>query len=94
MPPPPAPPPPTTKTRAVIAPAGTVHSHVPTVEKVKTVSPLTVVDVGLHAAACAGIGNEKKLLNKTKVVMLAILARAAVTFLPTTPKITFTSLLE
>jgi uncharacterized protein YqkB len=75
--------------------AGTVHSHVPTVEKVRTVSPLTVVEVGTHAAACAGTGIEtKRLVNKIKEVIVAILERAALTFMRTKPKITFTSLLE
>jgi uncharacterized protein YqkB len=75
--------------------AGTVHSHVPTVEKVRTVSPLTVVEVGTHAAACAGIGIEtKRLVNKTKDITVAIFGRAALTFMRTKPKITFSSLLE
>jgi hypothetical protein len=88
-------PPPTTNTRTDATPAGTVHSQFPTVEKVRTVSPLTVVDVGTHAAACAGTGIEtKRLANKTRETTVAILERAALTFLRTTPKITFTSLLE
>jgi hypothetical protein len=89
-------PPPTTNTRADVTLAGTVHSHVPTVEKVTTVSrPILFVDVGTHAAACAGIGIEtKRLVNKTKDVTVAILERAALTFMRTNPKITFTSLLE
>jgi hypothetical protein len=75
--------------------AGTVHSHVPTVEKVKTVSPPIVVDVLTHSAACAGIGIEtKRLVNKTKDVTVAILERAALTFMRIKPTITFTSLLE
>jgi hypothetical protein len=91
----PLPPPPTTNKRTDVTPAGTVQSQLPTVEKVKTVSPPTVVDVGLHAVACAVTGIEtKRLVNKTKEVILAILERAALTFMRATPKITFTSLLE
>jgi uncharacterized protein YqkB len=56
---------------------------------------LTVVEVGTHAAACAGTGIEtKRLVNKIKEVIVAILERAALTFMRTKPKITFTSLLE
>jgi hypothetical protein len=91
----PLPPPPTTNKRTDVTPAGTVQSQLPTVEKVKTVSPPTVVEVGTHAAACAGTGIEtKRLVNKIKEVIVAILERAALTFMRTTPKITFTSLLE
>jgi hypothetical protein len=75
--------------------AGTVHSHVPTVEKVRTVSPLTVVEVGTHGAAFAGTGIEtKRLVSKTSEVAVAILERAALTFVRTKPKDTCTSLLE
>jgi hypothetical protein len=78
-----------------VTPAGTVHSHVPTVEKVKTVSPLTVVEDLTHSAACAGTGIEtKRLVSRMAETIVATLARAALTFLRTTPKITFTSLLE
>jgi hypothetical protein len=88
-------PPPTTNTRTDATPAGTVHSQFPTVEKVRTVSPLTVVDVGTQVAAFAGMGIEtKRLASKTSEVAVAILERAALTFMLTTPKITFTSLLE
>jgi hypothetical protein len=73
--------------------AGTVHSHVPTVEKVRTVSPLTVVEVGTHAAACAGTGIEtKRLVSNIAEIIVAILERAALAFMRTKPKITFTSL--
>jgi uncharacterized protein YqkB len=59
------------------------------------VSPPTVVEVLTHSAACAGTGIEtKRLVNKTKEVILANLERAALTFMRATPKITFTSLLE
>jgi hypothetical protein len=63
---------------------------------VRIVSPLdAVVDVGTHAAACAGTGiKTKRLISKTSEVAVAILERAALTFMLTTPKITFTSLLE
>jgi hypothetical protein len=39
-------------------PIGASHSQLPAVEKVKTVSVPTVVDVGTHAAAFAGAGIE------------------------------------
>jgi uncharacterized protein YqkB len=59
------------------------------------VSLPTVVEVETHAAACAGTGIEtKRLISKTSEVAVAILERAALTFMRTTPKITFTSLLE
>jgi hypothetical protein len=91
----PLPPPPTTNKRTDVTPAGTVQSQLPTVEKVKTVSPPTVVDIGLHAAACAGTGIEtKRLVSTTRETIVATLERAALTFMLTTPKITFTSLLE
>jgi hypothetical protein len=89
------PPPPTTNTRTDVTPAGTVQSQLPTVEKVKTVSPPTVVDVGLHAAAFAVKGIEtNKPESKVVTTIEAIFGRAALTFMLTTPKITFTSLLE
>jgi hypothetical protein len=89
----PLPPPPTTNKRTDVTPAGTVQSQLPTVEKVKTVSPPTVVEVLTHSAACAGIGIEtKRLVSRTSETIAAILERAALTFMLTTPKITFTSL--
>jgi hypothetical protein len=51
-PPPPdpaPPPPPTTKTLAEVMPVGTLQLQLPTVEKTKVVTPLTLVAVeGLH----------------------------------------------
>jgi hypothetical protein len=47
-------PPPTTKTSAAVTPAGTVHSQLPVVANVRTVSPPTVVLVVKHSAAFAG----------------------------------------
>jgi hypothetical protein len=54
-----APPPaPTTNNSKDETFAGGVHSQLPTVEKVNTVSVPSVVDVGTHAAAFAGEGIE------------------------------------
>jgi hypothetical protein len=56
---------------------------------------LTVVEVGTHGAAFAGTGIEtKRLVSKTSEVAVAILERAALTFVRTKPKDTCTSLLE
>jgi hypothetical protein len=91
----PLPPPPTTNKRTDVTPAGTVQSQLPTVEKVKTVSPPTVVDVGLHAAAFAVKGIEtNKPESKVVTTIDAIFGRAEPTFMRANPKITFTSLLE
>ena len=53
-PPPPPPPAPTTKTFTTPTPVGTVQSQLPTVAKVRIVSPFdAVVEVGTQAAALA-----------------------------------------
>jgi hypothetical protein len=51
--------------------------------------------VGTQLFALAGTGIEtKRLVSRMAETIVATLARAALTFLRTTPKITFTSLLE
>ena len=88
----PLPPPPTTNKRTDVTPAGTVQSQLPTVEKVKTVSPPTVVDVGLHAAAFAVTGIETNNPEISAVVRNeAIFGRKDLPLMRTKPKITFTS---
>jgi uncharacterized protein YqkB len=63
------------------------------VEKVKTVSLPTVVEVLTHSAACAGTGIEtKRLVSRMAEIIDAILERAAPTFMRTKPSFTFTSL--
>jgi hypothetical protein len=93
---PPAPPPPTTNKSAVVSPAGTDQSQLPTVVKVRIVSPLdAVVEVGRQAAAFAGAGIETN-NPEIKVVITneTIFGRAALIFMRTKPKNTCTSLLE
>jgi hypothetical protein len=54
-----------------------------------------VVDVGTHAAACAGTGiDTKRLVSRMAEIIVAILERATSTFIRTKPKDTCTSLLE
>jgi hypothetical protein len=93
---PPLLPPPTTKTRTDATLLGTVHSQLPTVENVRIVSPLAAsVDVGTHAAAFAGTGIEtNKLVSRIIETIVAIFDRAALTFMRTKSRITFTSLLS
>jgi hypothetical protein len=77
-------------------PAGTIQSQLPTVTKVKIVTPSFVsLLVGLHAAALAVTGIETN-RPEIKVVRTieAIFGRAEPTFMRANPKITFTSLLE
>ena len=87
------PPPPTTNTRTDVTPTGTVHSQVPTVVKVKTVSVPAVEEVGEQSAAFAGTGIETNNPEiKVVTTIETIFGRAALAFLRTKPKITFTSL--
>ena len=61
--------------------------------KLKTVSPLTVVEVGLHAAAFAGTGIETNNPEINVVVTIeTIFDRAQITLERTKSRITFTSL--
>jgi hypothetical protein len=62
--------------------------------KVRIVSPPeVVVDAGLQAAAFAGTGIEtNKPEIKVVIIIETIFGRAALTFMRTKPKITFTSL--
>jgi hypothetical protein len=86
------PPPPTTNTRTEVTPAGTVHSQVPTSLNVRTVSLPTAVEVEIHSAANAGVGIETNNPEiKVVITIETIFGRAALTFLRTKPKITFTS---
>ena len=75
--------------------AGAVQSQLPTVEKVKTVSLPTVVDVGAHAAAFAGTGIETK-SPEIKAMTSADIAfgRALIFFWRSRKRITDTSLLR
>jgi hypothetical protein len=75
--------------------AGTVHSHVPTVEKVKTVSPPIVVDVLTHSAAFAGTGIETN-SPEIKAIASADIAfgRALIFFWRCRKRFTDTSLLR
>jgi hypothetical protein len=92
---PPLLPPPTTNTRTAVTPAGTSQSQLPTVEKVRTVSLPTTVEVSSQLAAFAGTGIEtKRLVSKIAEIIDAIFGRAALTFLRNKPKDIFTSLLE
>ena len=92
---PPLLPPPTTKTRTAVTPAGTSQSQLPTVEKVKTLSPPAVVESGTQAAATAGTGIETNNPEINAVVRNeAIFGRKDLPFMRANPKITFTSLLE
>ena len=77
-----------------MTPVGTVQSHVPTVEKVKIVSPfVAVVEVGTHAAAFAGIGIETSKPEISAVVRIeASFERRDLPFMRTKSRITFTSL--
>jgi hypothetical protein len=69
--------------------------HVPVAVNVKTVSGPSDVEIGTQLFALAGTGIEtKRLVSKDSETIVATLARAALTFMRTTPKITFTSLLE
>jgi hypothetical protein len=87
------PPPPTTNTRTDVTPAGTVHSQVPTSLNVRTVSLPTVVEVEIHSAANAGAGIETSNPEiKVVVIIETIFDRAALTFMRTKSRITFTSL--
>jgi hypothetical protein len=87
------PPPPTTNTRTDVTPTGTVHSQVPTLVNVRTVSPPTIVDVGTQSAAFAGTGIETNNPEINAVVRNeAIFGRKDLPFMRANPKITFTSL--
>jgi hypothetical protein len=87
------PPPPTTNTRTEVTPAGTVHSQVPTSLNVRTVSLPTAVEVEIHSAANAGAGIETNKPEINVVITIeTILDRAALPFMRTKSRITFTSL--
>ena len=74
--------------------AGGDHVQVPTVWNFTIVSIPTVVDVGTHAAALAGIGIETNNPEiKTVINAEMIFERAALFFVRTTSNFTFTSLL-
>ena len=77
-------------------PDGTVQSQLPTVAKVKIVTPLFVsLLVGLQAAAFAVTGIETNNPEIRAVVRIeANFGRRDIPFMRTKPKITFTSLLE
>jgi hypothetical protein len=94
---PPLLPPPTTNTRTEVTPAGTAQSQLPTSAKVKTVAPPTIVDVGSHVGvfACAGIATGIETNNpeiSVAITIETIFDRAALTFMRTKSRITFTSL--
>jgi hypothetical protein len=87
------PPPPTTNTRTAVTPAGTVHSQVPTSVNVRTVSLPTAVEVEIHSAANAGVGIETNNPEISVAITIeTIFDRAALTFMRTKSRITFTSL--
>jgi hypothetical protein len=89
---PPLLPPPTTNTRTDVTLFGTCQLQLPTVVKVTTVSPLTVVEVGTQLFALAGTGiatNNPEI--KVAITVETIFGRASLTFMRTKPKITFTS---
>jgi hypothetical protein len=72
---------------------GTVQLQLPSVEKVKTVSLPTVVEVGTQLFALAGTDIEtKRLVSRIAETIVAILECAATTFVRTKSRITFTSL--
>ena len=74
--------------------AGGDHVQVPTVWNFTIVSIPTVVDVGTHAAAFAGIGIETKSPEINTVINAEmIFERAAFFFMRTTSNFIFTSLL-
>ena len=77
-------------------PDGTIQSQLPTVTKVKIVTPSFVsLLVGLHAAAFAVAGIETNNPEISAVVRIeANLGREDLRFERTKPNITFTSLLE
>jgi hypothetical protein len=77
-------------------PDGTVQSQLPTVEKVKIVSPfVAVVDVETHAAAIAGTGIEtNKPEIKVATTIETIFGLKEFRLMRIKPKITFTSLIR
>jgi hypothetical protein len=90
---PPLLPPPTTNTRTDVTLFGTCQLQLPTVVKVRTVSPLTVVEVGAQLFALAGSGIETNNPEiKVAITVEIIFDRAALIFMRTKPSFTFTSL--
>jgi hypothetical protein len=77
-----------------VTPAGTDQLQLPTVVKVRIMSPLdAVVEVGTQLFALAGTGIEtKRLASKSAEMIVAIFGHKNLSFMHTKLRITFTSL--